>query len=628
MTVNTLPMPVSEALSTNAPHNLGTLATAATDRGWDAAAERNEERDTWTLVVSAPSDSRTGRYTWCMGKWATAGRGYRDTVAWYRSAADAAPGAVDVAPAADAETSALAVLNDASRKITDALADARNAVKGAEGCHAEACEAGEAAEAALTTYEAENWADAAEEAAGRAPEYVKRAKSALRRIQAQRRAIQGASRAVEELGLDEGFRRTAIEAEDTARELLGEAEEAAEEAQDWAEAARETADRVCLICGCFVRRTPCGAHAQSAQCGACAVGQCGCRAVMLAVLDRAGSTVARVVDAEAVRVGYLLDSEDAALVDAGQLMLAGEWDTAEEVLAAAEAPAEAEERRAAVRAAETAIEAKRAAERLVEREAARRAAECAEAAEVAAGHSGRAAEAYEITRDLMMYTRSAWAARPVDLLPEAEAAEARTLLRLLDRRSRVAHDVDCAAHWEWYDGAPVTDPQRSRDCANRARVLAVGCERDARRVAELFAWAEHAERAEAEAAQRAEAPDDVPLAAAPAFTGPRVVSVAECVARAEAEAARLDVIARGQHAWAVDMKALVLDVREGNVLGVDVADARAWSDRAASVAASAAMECRSGALGGTALGAGSGARGGRHGSDAYAHRTAVLWGGG
>ncbi|MFG3533035.1 hypothetical protein ACGF8B_41025 [Streptomyces sp. NPDC047917] len=590
MTVNTLPMPVSEALSTNAPHNLGTLATAATNRGWDATTERNEERNTWTLVVSAQSDSRTGRYTWCMGKWATADRGYRDTVAWYRTAADAAPGAVDVAPPVGTATSALAVLNDASRRITDALADARNAVKGAEGCHAEACEAGEAAEAALTTHEAEDWADAAEEAAGRAPEYVKRAKSVLRRVQAQRRAIQGASRAVEELGLDEGFRRTAVEAEDTARELLGEAEEAAEEAQDWAEAARETADRVCLMCGCFVRRTPCGSHARGSQCGACAVGQCGCRAVMLAVLDRAGSTVARVVDAEAVRVGYLLDSEDAALMDAGQLMLAGDWDTAEEVLAAEEAPAEAEERRAAVRAAETAIEAQRAAERPVEREAAQRAAECAKAAQAAAEHSGRAAEAYAITRDLMMYTLSAWAARPVDLLPEAEAAEARALLGHIDRRSRVAYDVDCAARWEPYDGSAVTDPQRSRDCANRARVLAIGCERDARQVAELFAWAEYAERTEAEAAERAEASAGVPLAAAPVATGPRVVPVAECVARAEADAARLDLIARDRHAWMVDMRALVLDVREGNMLGVDVADARGWSERAASVAASATMD--------------------------------------
>ncbi|MFD7623373.1 hypothetical protein [Streptomyces sp. NPDC059802] len=579
MAVTTLPMPVSEAI--NAPLNLGKLAAAATDRGWGAMVERAEERDAWTLVVSAPSDSRTGRYTWCRGKWATAGRSYRDTMAWFRSATDAAPSAVDVAPAVDAETSALAVLNDASRKITDAVAEARKAVEEAEGCHAEACAAGEAAETAWTTSEAEEWAEAAEQAVERAPEYVKRAKSALRRVQAQRRAIQAAVRAVEELGLDEGFRRIAVEAEETVRELLGEAEEAAEEAQNWAEAARGTAELVCLRCGCFVRGTACG-----------------CRAAMLATLDRAGSTVARVVDAEAVRIGYLLDSDDAARVVAGQLMLAGGWEEAEEALAEAEGPAEAEERRTSVRVAEAVIETQRAAARPAEREAARRAAECAEAAEAAAEHSGRAAEAYEITRDLMMYTLSAWAARPVDLLPEAEAAEARALLGRIDRRSRVAHDVDCGARWEWYDGSPVTDPQRSRDCANRARVLAVGCERDARQVAELFAWAEYAERAEAEAAERAEAEAaeraeakaGVPLAPAPVATGPRVVPVAECAARAEAEAARLDLIARERHAWMVDMKALVLDVREGNVLGVDVADARGWSERAASVAASAAMD--------------------------------------
>ncbi len=345
---NALPMPVAEALANGAPRNLGALASTATARGWGAMVERNG--DAWTLVVSTPSDSRTGRYTWRAGKWATAGRGYRDTVAWYRSAPDAVPGAEAVSEAADAvekvtpstdvEAAGLATLRDASSKITDAVAEARKAVQEAEACHAEACEAGEAAEAARTTREAEDWAEEAEDAAGRAPECVKRAKSALRRVQAQRRAIQAAARAVEELGLDEGYRRTAVEAEDTARELLGEAEGAAEEAQNWAEAARETAGRVCPLCRCFMRRTGCATHARSVGCGACVVGQCGCRAVMLATLDRAGSTVARTVDAEAVRVGYLLESEDAARVDAGQLMLAGDWDAAEDALAEADGPAE------------------------------------------------------------------------------------------------------------------------------------------------------------------------------------------------------------------------------------------------------------------------------------------------
>lgn len=595
MTVNSAPMSVTSAMENGAPRNLAALAATATRRGWGAMVERDEMRDAWTLVIATPSDSRTGRYTWRAGKWATAGAGYRETAAWYRSATDGAPAeaaaeAANVVPTAEADTpsttiqaAALDTLRDASRKITDAVAEARKAVSDAEACQAEAYEAQEAAEDARTTNDAEEWAAAAEEAAGRAPECVKRAKSALRRVKAQRTVIQAAARAVEELGLDHEYRRTAAEAEDTARELLGEAEEAAEEAQNGAEAARGVADRICPMCGCFVRRTACDTHARGAECGRCAVGECGCRAVILAALDRAGSTVARAVDAEAVRVGYLLDSDDVARVDAGQLMLAGEWGAAEDALAEAEeGPAEAEERRAAVRAAEAATGAERSTERPAERAAAERAAECAAAAEEAETHAARAAEAYEITRDLMMHTWNVYAARPVELLPEAEAAEARALLRLLDRRSRVAHDVDCAARWDWYDGARVTDPQRSRDCANRARVLADGCEADARRVAELFAWGEYAQRA-----AEAEAPEEE----APASTGPRVVPVAECIARAEAEAARLDGVARERHAWAVDMRDVLREVRDGRgVLGVDVADARDWANRAADVATSAARD--------------------------------------
>ncbi len=369
---NALPMPVAEALANGAPRNLGALAATATARGWGAKVER--DGDAWTLVIASPADSRTGRYTWRAGKWAAA-VGYRVTVGWYRSDPDAMPGTAvvepvdvapvveEVAPSTNAEAAALATLHDASDKITKAVAEARDAVQEAQGCHAEAETAGEAAEAASTTREAEDWAEEAEDAAGRAPECVKRAKSALRRVQAQRRAIQAAARAVEELGLDEGYRRTAVEAEDTARELLGDAEEAAEEAQNWAEAARETAERVCPMCQCFMRRTPCGTH-PGRECGACAIGQCGCRALMLATLDRAGSTVARTVDAEAVRVGYLLDSDDAARVEAGQLMLAGDW-TAEDMLAEADGPAEA-----VTETVETAPET-----------APQRAAECAETAE-------------------------------------------------------------------------------------------------------------------------------------------------------------------------------------------------------------------------------------------------------
>ncbi|MFG2774754.1 hypothetical protein [Streptomyces sp. NPDC048350] len=266
------------------------------------------------------------------------------------------------------------------------------------------------------------------------------------------------------------------------------------------------------------------------------------------------------------------------------------WDVsgvvAEAASEAAETAAEAAERRARVAAAEAATAEERSAERPAEREAVQRAAECADAAAEAETHSARASEAYQITRDLMMHPWHAYAPRPVDRLPEAEAAEARALLRRIDRRSIVAHDVDCAARRDWYDGSPVTDPQRARDCANRARMLADGCEADARRVAELFAWAEYAERVEAEA----EPADTEEEAEAPArvATGPKVVPLAECIARAEAEAARLDAVARELHAWAVDMRDLLGDVINGrSVLGTDPADARDWAHRSAEMAASA-----------------------------------------
>ncbi|WP_327713674.1 PT domain-containing protein (plasmid) [Streptomyces sp. NBC_00464] len=86
------------------------------------------------------------------------------------------------------------------------------------------------------------------------------------------------------------------------------------------------------------------------------------------------------------------------------------------------------------------------------------------------------------------------------------------------------------------------------------------------------------------------APQNLGALAATAETA-RVVPVAECIARAESEAARLDVIARERNAWAADMRALFVDVHAGcNVLGIDVADARDWSDNAASVAVSAAKD--------------------------------------
>ncbi len=75
-----------------------------------------------------------------------------------------------------------------------------------------------------------------------------------------------------------------------------------------------------------------------------------------------------------------------------------------------------------------------------------------------------------------------------------------------------------------------------------------------------------------------------------AARGPRTVPLAERIARAEAEAARLDVIAQERRAWALDMRDLFEEVDAGRaVLDVDVSDARTWATYAAEVAASAAM---------------------------------------
>ncbi|MFE7948205.1 hypothetical protein [Streptomyces sp. NPDC057426] len=269
------------------------------------------------------------------------------------------------------------------------------------------------------------------------------------------------------------------------------------------------------------------------------------------------------------------------------------WGVSDVEAEAAETSAEAAERRVRVAAAEAATAEERSAERPAEREAAQRAAECADAAAEAETHSARAAEAYAITRDLMMHTWNVYAPRPVDLLTEAEAEEARALLRRIDRRSIVAHDVDCAARRDWYDGSPVTDPQRSRDCANRARMLADGCEADARRVAELFAWTEYAERVEETEAAPVDT-EEKTEAPAPVAMGPKVVPLAECIARAEAEAARLDAVAQELHAWAVDMRDLFGDVINGrSVLGTDLADARDWANRSADMAASASAAASS-----------------------------------
>ncbi|MGO4758330.1 hypothetical protein AB4212_58655, partial [Streptomyces sp. 2MCAF27] len=118
MTATALPMPVAEALIEGAPRNLGALAGAATDRGWGAMVER--DGDVWTLVIATPTDFRTERYTWRAGKWATSGQGYRETVAWYRSAAGAAPRANAVPVVADSTEAETRAVSEAE---CDACAD-------------------------------------------------------------------------------------------------------------------------------------------------------------------------------------------------------------------------------------------------------------------------------------------------------------------------------------------------------------------------------------------------------------------------------------------------------------------------------------------------------------------------
>ncbi|MER8039352.1 DNA cytosine methyltransferase [Streptomyces hydrogenans] len=463
--------------------------------------ERDAAADMWTLVVATPSDSRISRYTWRAGKWAVKGRGYRDTVEWYRSAMDASAGltvkaeaAPVAAPVADASAETLAeagagvaaarAVLDAikgSRKGEAALAEARKHADAAREFQRSAEAAQTEAEAARTQEEAEEAAEQAEADAKSAAAAVKDCKHAFERAKRARTQCRTAAEAAHgaryETEADAAWEAVKGDVE-TVRETLGEAEEAQEAAEAAAEAAREAADYCC---------------------GGCWEWVCACREIMCATLARYGSGAARTVDPEAVRIGELILSGDEERRTAGQLMLMGEWTEAEDTLAKlGEAPAEAAERRAAVRAAEAETEAEREAARPAEREEAQRTAERVAAADEAETHAMRAGEAYAITRDLMMYTLSAWAPRPVESLPEVEAAQARALLRLLDRRSRTANSLDFASRWDYADGSRVTDPQRARDCASRARVLADGCEAHARSVAELFAWTEH-ERREAAA---------------------------------------------------------------------------------------------------------------------------------
>ncbi|MDJ0345515.1 DUF3560 domain-containing protein [Streptomyces sp. H10-C2] len=545
---NALPMPVTEALALGAPRNLGALAATATARGWGAMVER--DGGAWTLVIGSPSDPRTGRYTWAGGKWAGNAHGYRETVAFYQSDATGTPRlnamgapAVDVVPdpVADAEESAEAEAAEAAEAFRVKATRAHDRVtKGHKRVAAAVERAGTAWERAEAAQARASVAEAAE--SERAHVRVAEADALMWSHApgtAEYRAAFGAFLAAR-------FDAESLPAAEAAAEAAEYAEAArAASADEWeteegetctgANAARESADHahaeVMIEYSTFERSTPAGRFDAETACGIiCDHSRDMAAAVRHAeAAADAAEAAAEQAEAWADAAETEADAETDALfalgasADRRQVALArAHWGVsdvvAEAVTAAVETATEAAERRARMAAADV----RTAAQRPAECEAAQRAAECAEAAGAAEEHSGRAAEAYTITHDLMTYTLSAWAARPVDLLPRAAAEEARALLRVLDRRSRAAHDVDFSARWERLDGSRVTDPQRSRDCANRARVLADACEADARRVAERFAWVEYAERFGAEAAERAEAPVDVAPGTAPVATGSHV----------------------------------------------------------------------------------------------------------
>ncbi|MFF2805532.1 hypothetical protein ACFVUT_37605, partial [Streptomyces sp. NPDC058051] len=186
-------------------------------------------------------------------------------------------------------------------------------------------------------------------------------------------------------------------------------------------AALETADHaraeVMIEYGTFERSTPAGRFDAETACGII----CDHSRDMSAAVRHA-ETAAEAAEAAADQAEARADAaETVADTEASEtdaLFTLGTADRRQVALArahwgvsgvVAEAATEAAERRSHVAAAEERMEAQRAAERPIEREAAQRAAECAAAAEAAAEHSGRAAEAYEITRDLMMHTRNIYA---------------------------------------------------------------------------------------------------------------------------------------------------------------------------------------------------------------------------
>ncbi|NUH42922.1 DUF3560 domain-containing protein [Streptomyces samsunensis] len=116
-------------------------------------------------------------------------------------------------------------------------------------------------------------------------------------------------------------------------------------------------------------------------------------------------------------------------------------------------------------------------------------------AEVADDAYDRAYEAYETTRPLVRYTRGAWI-RPVDSLDDADAAMVRAAFNRLDRMSVTASTVSSWARWDVVGvddtirGEVRATAERAASMARRVIALADGCERAARLVAEVIAWAE------------------------------------------------------------------------------------------------------------------------------------------
>ncbi|MFE4496054.1 hypothetical protein ACFRKD_26735 [Streptomyces niveus] len=345
MTANSLPIPVASAMENGAPRNLGALAATATGRGWGAMVER--DGDAWTLIISTPADSRTARYTWVGGKWGKNEAGYRETLAFFRSA-HGAPGANTVAPVkVSADDAEISVSDsdrtaDASadvRRAEDSALDASGKVIGSLGLlrtmKANAVEAQEVAERWQSEAEDASNQRAAEDCAERAEsaaedcaevwdadkgkdlpgEHVRLARKEWDRIRRARKAIERAQLVARDSALIERVRTDAFDAEGTAEELFGEIEEACESAASAAESARETADHTCRMCDLFV---------------------CGCRELMCFTLARHGSGSSATTDPEAVRIGKLLESDDDDCQHAGQLMVAGAWGEAEDIISEAE----------------------------------------------------------------------------------------------------------------------------------------------------------------------------------------------------------------------------------------------------------------------------------------------------